>query len=79
MERGELVCIVTDGVVDARNPEGERYGSERLQAVLARSSPGETTARALVDAIVADVRMFVRDAEPADDLTVLALRWNGRK
>ena len=77
MQRGELICIVTDGVVDARDPAGQRYGSERLEAVLARLLPGETTARALVDAIGGDVRKFVQGAEPADDLTVLALRWNG--
>ena len=77
MERGELLVIVTDGVTDARNPAGERYGSERLQAALARASRGESTAHALVDAIVADVRTFARDAELGDDLTVLALRWNG--
>ena len=48
-----------------------------MQTVFARLSRGEMTASVLVDAIVADVRMFVRDADPADDLTVLALRWNG--
>jgi len=77
MQRGELVCIVTDGVADARDPAGQRYGSERLEAVLSRLARGEATARALVDAIVADVRTFVRDAEIADDMTVLAVRWNG--
>lgn len=77
LARGELLCIVTDGVADARSPAGERYGSERLRAVLARVAGGEATARALVDAIVADVRGFVRDADLADDMTILALRWNG--
>ena len=40
---GELLCLVTDGVVDAQNPAGERYGSQRLQAVFARVQDGETT------------------------------------
>ena len=77
IQRGELLCLVTDGVFDARNAEGDRYGSERLQAVLAGVVRGETTARALVDAVGADVRTFAQGAESADDLTVLALRWNG--
>ncbi len=34
-------------------------------------------ARALVDALRADVEAFAAGAEPADDLTVLVLRWNG--
>lgn len=76
---GDLVCIVTDGVADARSPAGERYGSERLHAVLARVAGGAATAQALVDALVGDVRAFVREAEVADDLTVLVLRWTGAR
>lgn len=112
MRPDELLCIVTDGVGDAQNRTGERYGSGRLQAVLARgvagkagargvadgtdardaadaagtrgiatAGPGGVTApndaRDLVDAIRADVASFVQGAEPADDLTVLVVRWRG--
>ena len=34
--------------------------------------------RDLVEAVNADVKAFVGDAEAADDLTLLALRFNGR-
>ena len=75
---GELLCIVTDGVVDAQNPAGQRYGSDRLRAVLLRLRGDQATAGAAVDAVRADLRSFVDTAEPADDVTVLALRWLGR-
>jgi serine phosphatase RsbU (regulator of sigma subunit) len=77
LQPGELLCLVTDGIVDAQNPAGERYGSERLQGLLARLAKGDTTARDVVDAVGADVRTFVGAADPADDVTVLALRWLG--
>ena len=76
LEPGELLCLVTDGVLDAQNPARERYGSERLQALLARVQEGRSAAR-LVDGLRADVQAFAAGAEPADDLTVLALRWIG--
>jgi serine phosphatase RsbU (regulator of sigma subunit)/CHASE2 domain-containing sensor protein len=76
LQSGELVCLVTDGVMDAQNRDGERHGSARLEALLARRAPG-SSARQLVDAICADLHAFSAGAEPADDLTVLALRWNG--
>ena len=81
MRRGELLCLVTDGVVDAQNPAKERYGSERLQRVLAKVQAGNATARDLVEAVGTDVREFVGPADPADDVTVLALRWmaSGRR
>ena len=72
---GELLCVVTDGVVDARNPAGERFGRARLEAGLLRWQAGPGTAQAFVDTLLADVRAFTANAEPADDVTVLALRW----
>ncbi len=77
MHAGELLCLVTDGVVDAQNPSGERFTSERLQRELLRLSKDAVTAAAVVDAICRDIRTFVATAEPADDVTVLALRWLG--
>jgi serine phosphatase RsbU (regulator of sigma subunit) len=77
MHRGELLCLVTDGVLDAQNSVGERYRSERLQRVLAHLPSGNATAQVVVDAVLAAVRSFVGAAEPADDVTVLALRWIG--
>jgi len=77
MQPGKLLCLVTDGVADAQNPAGERYGSERLQGLLARLAKGSNTARAVVDAVDADVKAFVGTADAADDVTVLALRWLG--
>jgi len=76
LRTGELLCIVTDGVVDARNPVGEQFGRARLEAGLPRRQAA-ATAQAFVDALVADVYAFAAGAEPADDITVLALRWRG--
>jgi serine phosphatase RsbU (regulator of sigma subunit)/CHASE2 domain-containing sensor protein len=76
LRAGEMLVLVTDGVMDARNRDGERHGSARLEALLARRDPGGS-ARQLIDAICADVHAFAVGAEPADDLTILVLRWNG--
>jgi serine phosphatase RsbU (regulator of sigma subunit) len=77
LQPGEVLCLVTDGVADAQNPQGERYGSRRREAVLSRAQIGECTARALVDALCTDLEAFGADAEQADDVTVLAVRWIG--
>jgi adenylate cyclase len=77
MHAGELLCLVTDGVVDAQNPSGARFTSERLQRELLRLSKDGVNAGAVVDAICSDIQTFVATAEPADDVTVLALRWLG--
>ena len=77
LKAGELVCIVTDGVTEARSPENALYGSARIAALLQTGAFAGDPARTVVDALVADVTRFASGAAQADDLTVLALRWNG--
>ncbi|HEX9626589.1 MAG TPA: SpoIIE family protein phosphatase, partial [Acidiferrobacterales bacterium] len=72
---GEQLCLTTDGITEAANADGQLYGRQRLEAVFA-SRKGEDPA-ALVEAVRRDVLEFVQGAEPADDMSVLALRWNG--
>jgi serine phosphatase RsbU (regulator of sigma subunit) len=76
MRPGELLCVISDGVAEAQNLDGGFYGRARLRDVI--SLRGRTaTARALIDAVRIDVEAFVAAAEPADDLTILVLRWIG--
>jgi sigma-B regulation protein RsbU (phosphoserine phosphatase) len=67
--------MITDGITEASNGAGQLYGHARLERVLGRmngAAPDE-----LVDDIRRDVLEFVAGAEPADDMSVLALRWMG--
>ena len=72
---GDTVCLVTDGVTEARNAAGELFGRERLEAVLAQKRT--ENAAGLAAAIRDAVTEFVGGSEPADDLAILVLRWRG--
>jgi serine phosphatase RsbU (regulator of sigma subunit) len=74
---GEMLCLITDGVTEAQTAAGDLYGSERLQAVLARCASAGMGSAALLEAVRADVMAFTGPVELADDLTMLVLRWNG--
>jgi serine phosphatase RsbU (regulator of sigma subunit) len=74
---GEMLCLMTDGVTEAQTPAGQLYGNERLQRLLQDLQHRGVDARTLVEAVQADVAAFAAGGEPADDLTILALRWNG--
>ncbi|HYN62521.1 MAG TPA: CHASE2 domain-containing protein [Rubrivivax sp.] len=74
---GETLCLMTDGVTEAQTAAGELYGNERLQHMLLELQRNAAGVRELVEALHADVMAFSTGAEPADDLTILALRWNG--
>lgn len=69
---GDLLFFYTDGIVEAFDPQGEQFGSERLEALLAGAQ------RDGVDAVLARVdeavRAFRAGAEPSDDATMMVLR-----
>ena len=74
---GAWLCLMTDGVAEAQNEAGELYGASRLRAVLLRSVGQVHGAAEVVKAVEADVLAFAGEAEPSDDLTLLALHWRG--
>jgi serine phosphatase RsbU (regulator of sigma subunit) len=74
---GELLCVISDGVTEARNPAGELFGSERVRAALRSMRPGVTSAAGVVGALCAAVDAFAAGADAADDVSLLALRWLG--
>jgi serine phosphatase RsbU (regulator of sigma subunit) len=68
---GERLLAFTDGLVEALSPTGEAYGGERLRALLRENR--SAAAQGLIERIVESVKAFTRQAEPHDDLTMLAV------
>lgn len=72
LEPGELLCMATDGVFEAANPEGEMYGKERLRALLRREH--DKGAQELLDVVLQDLRSFRGQESFEDDVTLLLLK-----
>lgn len=70
LEPGGFFSVLTDGILDAAAPSGERFSRERFDQVLQRgwSSPQE-----LVAGVVEELESFLGSAEAGDDFTCLAL------
>jgi serine phosphatase RsbU (regulator of sigma subunit) len=60
--------------VEARSPTGDVFGKERLRATLEAHAG---SAKGLVQGAVDTVHAFTRQAEPHDDLTLLAASRTG--
>jgi sigma-B regulation protein RsbU (phosphoserine phosphatase) len=67
---GETLVILTDGILDALGPAGERFGEERLLPLVA-SLPGDPAG--LVGGLTKSVLEFTGNVPQADDLTCLAV------
>lgn len=68
---GDALLFYTDGVTDAVAPSGERFGDARLLEAVSEARSG--SAQDLVATIRDHVQAFQESAEPADDLTLVAV------
>ena len=72
---GETLILITDGVTEAQNGDGELFGNDRTLAAAQAVSGGGATM--IVDGMRAAVRAFEAGAEASDDLTIMAIRFRG--
>jgi serine phosphatase RsbU (regulator of sigma subunit) len=75
LEPGDQLVLYTDGVTDARGPEGERFGKARLLEAL--EGARGATAHDLVAAVRDGVEAFCGTSDPADDVTIVAVGRQG--
>jgi len=71
LERGDLLLLYTDGITEAKNPDGDLFGVDALDAALARC-PHHTPA--VIQEIRKAVAAFADGAPTADDQTLLAMK-----
>jgi sigma-B regulation protein RsbU (phosphoserine phosphatase) len=71
---GDWLVAFTDGIVEATNPKEEAFGEPRFERALLDLG-SETNAQRLVEGALEILAAFVAGAPPADDVTLLALKW----
>ncbi|HYH45399.1 MAG TPA: SpoIIE family protein phosphatase, partial [Thermoanaerobaculia bacterium] len=75
LEAGDVVVWLSDGLIEATDPAGEPFGYDKIAATLAGP---QTTAAEVRDRLVKEVDRHAAGEPPADDRTVVVLRWAGR-
>ena len=76
-EEGDLIFAYTDGVNEAMNIDHEEYTSEKLLNFM-NSADLNDDLKEILKNIRADVAAHVGEAEQSDDITMMALRFNGK-
>ena len=67
---GEFILFYSDGLVNARNAQGETFGVARLASILAGRAAGE---EALVEILLAEVNHFTGRSAPQDSDVMLVV------
>jgi len=69
---GDVIVLYTDGITEAMDRSGELFGDAALARVL--SSHHGLDAPGIRERVLREVRAFVGDAEPHDDMTMVVLK-----
>lgn len=68
---GDQIIFYTDGLTETHNPQGELFGTDRLDAVLAKCTNDPA---AILDSVLTAVDQFADGLPPADDRTLIAAK-----
>lgn len=75
LEPGDSLVLYTDGVTEAKNPQGEFFAQESLQPVQRLVELyGHLSAKDLLEAVLWELKQFINGAEQADDITVVTVK-----
>jgi sigma-B regulation protein RsbU (phosphoserine phosphatase) len=76
LEPGDTLLTYSDGVSEAKSPDDILFGEKRLISLLDDCCVrGITSVSQLLEDIMAEVSLHVAEAEPSDDITMLAVRF----
>jgi serine phosphatase RsbU (regulator of sigma subunit) len=77
LQSGDLLLMMTDGVTEAQDAAQTLYGLGRVLAYCStiQDEPEQRGVLAVCQGLYDDVKRFVRDAEPFDDITIMAIRF----
>lgn len=73
LESGDFVILYSDGIIEAKNIEGEMFGLERLKKAVEQYA-ASSTPQELFTRILQDFAIFVGEQIQEDDITLIILR-----
>jgi len=68
LEPGDCLLLSTDGLIEAKNPRGDRLGWDRLESAVRR---GDSRVETVYARTMASLEQFVEDCPQADDTTLV--------
>ncbi|MGD8523472.1 MAG: SpoIIE family protein phosphatase, partial [Desulfobacterales bacterium] len=69
---GQIIVIATDGIWEARNPNGEMFGKDRFHKIIRQNA--SATAKQIQSAVFESIRRFQKDARLVDDMTLVVVK-----
>lgn len=71
LEKGDIILLYTDGLIEAVNRNGEEYGFERFKQSF-EDAKGDTAADVL-ESVLSEIEDFAEGTHATDDITLIAV------
>ena len=68
-----ILTLYTDGISEAENENKTPYGTKRLMETVEHNA--HSSSRQMTEALLADLKLHVRENEPSDDVTLLVINY----
>lgn len=72
MDPGDILILLSDGIYEYHDPDGEQFGEDRVEALVRAHSDAGTME--IAEHILAELRAFARGAPQLDDVTVVLVK-----
>jgi phosphoserine phosphatase RsbU/P len=73
VQEGTALLIGTDGIWEAENKAGDRFGKKRVERVLQQAL--SLSSEEIINTIISEIEEFREDAKQMDDITALILKF----
>jgi len=74
LKSGDLIILLTDGILEAQNNAREFYGDDRLKDLVKNMDTSTLSAKKIKRMIIEDMRRFSGTAPQHDDITLIVLK-----
>ena len=68
----DTIILYTDGIIEAENSEGKRWGERRLLKVITENY--QKNCQELINSLIGSVQAFSQDSSQADDYTIVSFK-----
>ena len=72
LKNGQIIFLSTDGIWEARNPQGETFGKGPIYDIIRNNS--SLSADEILEVMIESLRSFQKDAKIEDDITLVIIK-----
>ncbi|MDQ1352133.1 MAG: phosphoserine phosphatase RsbU/P [Acidobacteriota bacterium] len=72
--KGDIMLVFTDSIVNTANPTGELFDTDNL--IMYLEDRNKLALKEIIEGVLVGIKLFTEGTPQADDITMLALRFN---